>query len=77
MFRRLPSLQDATVRWLDQYQKGRFEVYVDTSSLSKEVVKISRLRRQIVIALIVVGMFIGSAIAASYSAGAEGVWSTL
>jgi ubiquinone biosynthesis protein len=63
--KRLPSLQDATMRWLDQYQKGRFEVYVDTSALDKSVDKLALLGRQLVIALVLVGMIIGSAIATS------------
>ena len=62
---RLPSLQEATMGWLDQYQKGRFEVYVDTSALDKSVDKLGRLGRQMVIALMLVGMIIGSAIATS------------
>ena len=63
--KRLPSLQEATMSWLDQYQKGRFEVYVDTSALDKSVDKLDRLGRQVVIALMLVGMIIGSAIATS------------
>jgi ubiquinone biosynthesis protein len=62
---RLPSLQDATIGWLDQYQKGRFEVYVDTSALTKEVDKLARFGRQVVVALMLVGMIVGSAIATS------------
>ena len=60
---RLPSLAGATTKWLDQYQKGRFEVTVDTSQLSKEVGKLTRLGREIVIAVMLVGMLVGSAIA--------------
>jgi ubiquinone biosynthesis protein len=63
--KRLPNLQEATIGWLDQYQKGRFEVYVDTSGLDKTAEKLARLGRQVVIALILVGMIIGSAIATS------------
>jgi hypothetical protein len=59
----LPSLSEATMGWLKQYRKGRFEVYVDTSGVAKEVTKINHLGRQLVIALLVVGMVIGSAIA--------------
>lgn len=59
----LPSLTEATMGWLNQYRKGRFEVYVDTSGLAKEVNKINRFGRQVVIAVILVGMLIGSAIA--------------
>ena len=58
----LPSLSDATLGWLTQYKKGRFEVYVDTSALSKEVVTLNRFGRQAVIALMLVGLVIGSAI---------------
>ncbi len=63
--KRLPSLQEATIGWLDQYQKGRFEVYVDTSALTKEVDKLARFGRQVVVALMLVGMIVGSAIATS------------
>jgi ubiquinone biosynthesis protein len=63
--KRLPSLQEATIGWLDQYQKGRFEVYVDTSALTEEVDKLARFGRQVVVALILVGMIVGSAIATS------------
>jgi hypothetical protein len=65
VFKRLPTIQEATVKWLDQYQKGRFEVTVDTSELAKEVDKIGGIGRQIVIGILLVGMLIGSAIATS------------
>jgi ubiquinone biosynthesis protein len=74
---RLPTLQGATMSWLDQYQKGRFEVYVDTSALDKSVDKLARLGRQVVIALMLVGMIVGSAIATSVIAivqPEEGYW---
>ncbi len=61
---RLPTLAEASLGWLDQYEKGKFEVTIDTSQLAKEVDKLSRLGRQIVIAIMLVGMLIGSAIAA-------------
>jgi ubiquinone biosynthesis protein len=58
----LPSLSEATLGWLTQYKKGRFEVYVDTSGIAKEVVNLSKFGRQAVIALMLVGLVIGSAI---------------
>ena len=58
----LPDLSQATSSWLKQYRKGRFEVHVDTSDLSQEVTKIGRIGRQAVVALILVGLIIGSAI---------------
>jgi hypothetical protein len=78
--KRIPSLSEATVRWLDQYQKGRFEVYVDTSGLAKEVNKVRGLGRQLVIAIILVGMIVGSAIATSIIASQQlqgGLWDLL
>jgi ubiquinone biosynthesis protein len=75
--KRLPSLSDATLGWLDQYQKGRFEVHVDTSALGKEVNKLSRLGRQIVVAIMLVGVIIGSAITAAAIAIGQpqgGIW---
>jgi ubiquinone biosynthesis protein len=72
--KRIPSFQEATLGWLQQYQKGRFEVFVDTSALATEVNKFSRLGRLVVIALVLVGVIIGSAIATSVTAfaGLEG-----
>ena len=63
--KRLPSLSEATLGWLDQYQKGRFELHLDTSELAKEVDKLGTLGRQLVIAVVLVGTIIGSAIATS------------
>ncbi len=65
LFKRLPTIQEAAVSWLDQYQKGRFEVTIDTSELAQEVDKIGGIGRQIVIGLMLVGLLIGSAIATS------------
>ncbi len=58
----LPDLSTATLGWLKQYKKGRIEVYVDTSAISKEVVVLNRFGRLAVIALMLVGLVIGSAI---------------
>ena len=65
VLKRLPSLQEATIGWLDQYQKGRFEVYLDTSGLDRSVDKLASFGRQVIITLILVGMIVGSAIATS------------
>jgi ubiquinone biosynthesis protein len=71
--KRIPSLQDATISWLDQYQKGRLEVYVDTSGLAKEVDKLALFGRQVIIAMMLVGMLVGSSITTSVLAIAEPV----
>jgi ubiquinone biosynthesis protein len=67
VFQRLPTLQEATMSWLDQYQKGKFIVNVDTSDISKEVQKLNVMTRQITIGIMLVGMVVGSAIAASFA----------
>jgi ubiquinone biosynthesis protein len=64
----VPSLLEASGKWLEQYRKGRFEVYVDTSGLGKEVDKLTGFGRQIVLAIILTGMIIGSAIATALAA---------
>jgi ubiquinone biosynthesis protein len=61
--RELPSMETATLSWLNQYRKGRFEVYVDTSGLGTEVSKLNRIGRLLVIGIILAGMLVGSAIA--------------
>ena len=45
--KRLPELQGATLKWLDNYQKGRFEVIVDTSDLSRSVDQLQHQRRTV------------------------------
>ena len=63
VFSNLPDLSLASVKWLNQYKKGRFEVTVDTSELAKEVDKVGKFGRQLVIAVLLVGMLIGTSIA--------------
>lgn len=65
--RQLPSLQGATLNWLSMYRRGRIEVRVDTSDLSKQVKSLKRIAQQIIVGLVLVGIIIGSAIAASFT----------
>ncbi len=61
----LPSLQEATLKWIDQYRKGRLEVYVDTSGLEQQMETVRSTTRILTIGVIISGVVIGSAIAAS------------
>jgi ubiquinone biosynthesis protein len=61
--KRLPELEGATLKWLDNYQKGRFEVYVDTSELSHSVDKFNISAERLMVGMILAGMLIGGAIA--------------
>lgn len=65
---RLPSLQDATLRWLNQYEKGRFEVYHDFSDLDDSISQTGRLIRQLIIGVLLTGVIVGSAIATGIAA---------
>ncbi len=60
--KRLPDLQGATIKWLDNYQRGRFEVFIDTSDLSRSVDKFNISAERLMAGMILAGMLIGSAI---------------
>ena len=60
--RRVPSLESATLSWLDQYNKGKFVVEIDTKGLEKSISSVSDIGRQATVGVIVVGQLIGTAI---------------
>jgi ubiquinone biosynthesis protein len=70
---RLPTLQEATLKWLNQYEKGRLEIYHDVSGLGEHVNRLNRMGRYIIIGILLSGMIIGSAIVTGFAAalGAE------
>ena len=61
--KRLPELQGATIKWLDNYQKGRFEVFVDTSDLGQHIDRFNASTERLMLGMILTGMLIGGAIA--------------
>jgi ubiquinone biosynthesis protein len=64
----LPSLEEATRGWLQQYKKGRFEVYLDTSGFAEPVSHLERLARYIILGILLAGIIVGSAIATGIAA---------
>jgi ubiquinone biosynthesis protein len=60
--KRLPSLRQATLGWLDQYQRGRFVVTVETSDLQKGLTSVGSVSRNLTIGLIVAGQLIAVAL---------------
>jgi cytochrome b subunit of formate dehydrogenase len=60
--RRVPSLEGAALSWLDQFNKGKFVVEVDTKGLEKSISSVSDIGRQATVGVIVVGQLIGTAI---------------
>ncbi|MBX2997628.1 MAG: phage holin family protein [Caldilineaceae bacterium] len=65
LLRELPGLQDAVGQWLDQFRRGRFVVELNTDALADSVTHFSQSMRRVTVALILIGMLIGSAIASS------------
>ena len=61
--KRLPELQGATLKWLDNYQKGRFELTIDTSSLGPHLDRFNASTERLMLGMILTGMLIGGAIA--------------
>jgi ubiquinone biosynthesis protein len=61
--RRVPSLESAAFKWIDQFNRGKIVVEVDTSQLSRSIDKVGGLGRQATTGIIVVGQLIGTSIA--------------
>jgi ubiquinone biosynthesis protein len=60
--RRVPSMEAAAFSWLDQFNKGKIVVEVDTKGLERSLEGINDIGRQAAVGVIVVGQLIGTAI---------------
>ena len=60
--RKVPSLEGAALSWIDQFNKGKFVVEVDTKGLERSISSVSDIGRQATVGVIVVGQLIGTAI---------------
>jgi ubiquinone biosynthesis protein len=60
--RRMPDLQSATLSWLDQYQKGKIVVEVNTADLSREIGKVGRVGQTLAAGIILAGAIIATGI---------------
>jgi hypothetical protein len=49
--------------WLNQYQKGRIEIYHDVSGFDKPLAEVNHLVRLMIMGVLLAGMIVGSAIA--------------
>lgn len=63
VIRRLPTLQEATMRWLDQYEKGKFSITIETDELAKEVERITVAVQRLAVGLVLLSMILGSSFA--------------
>jgi ubiquinone biosynthesis protein len=73
----MPTLQEATMGWLNQYKKGRFEVYHDTSGLEEPMKQAGSLVRQLIMGILLTGIIVGSAIATGIAAAFDVDGSTI
>jgi ubiquinone biosynthesis protein len=60
--RRVPDLQSATLSWLDQYQKGKIVVEVNTADLSREIGKVGKVGQMLAAGIILAGAIIATGI---------------
>lgn len=67
--RSIPSIEQAIGGWLNQFQRGKFVLHLDGTDLSKQISEIdetfTRNIRRLILALLVVGLLIGSSIASN------------
>ncbi len=74
---RIPTLVEATTKWLDQYESGKLTVHVDTSDLGMQLTKLDRLVKRatsrMILAVVLGGWIIGAAIATSIDSELMGV----
>ena len=60
--RKVPSMEAAALSWIDQFNKGKIVVEVDTKGLETSISSVSDIGRQATVGIIVVGQLIGTAI---------------
>jgi ubiquinone biosynthesis protein len=68
----IPAAQAAAARWLDQFQKGELRVDVTLSNLDRSTARLESGGRLLAVAIVLTGMLIASAIAASIEPGGSG-----
>ena len=60
--RRVPSVEQAALKWFDMFNRGRITVEVDTADLGRQIGAVADIGRQATIGLIVAGQLVGTAI---------------
>jgi ubiquinone biosynthesis protein len=65
----VPSLSDALIKWVEQYEKGQMVVHLDTGDLPNRITSaettIKRSLDRLLIGLVLAGLIVGSAIAST------------
>ncbi|HRA66961.1 MAG: AarF/UbiB family protein [Caldilinea sp.] len=65
LVRRIPDLQQATMQWINQYEKGKFEVEVNTDDLNQRLDIFNVAAQRLAVGIILLGMIIGAGFATS------------
>jgi len=71
--RRIPDLQQATMQWINQYEKGKIEVEVNTDELNKRLDIFNVAAQRLAVGIVLLGMIIGSAFATSMEGAILGI----
>jgi ubiquinone biosynthesis protein len=71
--RRMPDLQQATMRWITQYEKGKFEIELNTDELNNRLDVFNLAAQRLAVGMILLGMVIGSAFATSMEGDIFGI----
>jgi ubiquinone biosynthesis protein len=73
LVRRLPDLQQATMKWVGQYEKGKFEVELNTDELNSRLDIFNLAAQRLAVGMILLGMVIGSAFATNMDGDVFGI----
>jgi ubiquinone biosynthesis protein len=73
LVRRIPDLQQATMKWITQYEKGKFEVELNTDELNSRLDIFNLAAQRLAVGMILLGMMIGSAFATGMQGAIFGV----
>jgi hypothetical protein len=67
----MPAAREAAARWLDQLRTGEIPVRVHLSELEGPTTRLESVPRLIAVAIVLAGLLIGSAVAASIGTGGD------
>jgi len=73
LVRRIPDLQQATMQWINQYEKGKIEVEVNTDDLNQRLDIFNVAAQRLAVGIVLLGMIIGSAFATSMEGAVFGI----
>lgn len=71
--RRIPDLQQATMKWLTQYEKGKFELELNTDELNERLDIFNIAAQRLAVGIVLLGIvLLGMVIGSAFATGMEG-----